>query len=107
MERSRQIVAVIVGILVIIALVLIAKWTGDQIREKFFAAKKTPVVTQPVESVKPVVPAEPAVVSVATPSAIPATGPNDWVYVASVTVAVLGLSFLRLARDPLRTDFSC
>ena len=89
-DRVRQVAAAIVGILIIVVLVLLARWTGDQIRERFLTPKPAVVNNQPV-SPSPVV-NSPETISVETPSstlsAIPETGPADFGYF------LLGLGFI-------------
>lgn len=107
MEIARKVIAVIVGILVIIALVLLARWTGDQIRNRFFAPK-------PVVQVIP--PEEPAPQpqtntgntqgnggntlgsNTATVSAVPATGPEDAIYPIFAFLFLSGAGTLAYAR---------
>ncbi len=94
-DRVRQIAAAIVGILVIVVLVLLARWTGDKIRERFLTPKPA-VVSQPAPIVQ-IPKEENKVLTSATYSAIPSTGPNDWAYVALGTMAILGFGFLKFA----------
>lgn len=95
-DRVRQVVAAIVGILVIVALVLLARWTGDRIRERFLAPKvPSPVQVTPVEEQE-----KPAATgtNTATYSAIPATGPNDLGYALLAFLALGGILSLRVAK---------
>lgn len=88
MESSRKVLAGIMGILVIVVLILLAKWTGDRIRERFLKPK-TPVAvvtTQPVKTDNLL--GDTTTDNTATYSAIPSTGPNDWLY------AVAGIMFI-------------
>ncbi len=88
-DRVRQIVAAIVGIIIIIALILVAKWSGDRIREKFLAPKPPVVVNQTVELPQPTpTPLPTPAVQGTYTTTIPATGPNDFGYF------LIGLSFL-------------
>lgn len=78
MERVRQITAVFVGILVIVVLILLARWTGDKIRERFLSPKPV-VVTKPASIVQ-TLKEENKVLPAATYSAIPSTGPANFGY---------------------------
>lgn len=85
-DFGRNVVAAIVGIILIVILVFAAKWTGDQIREKFSKPKPEPVIVSqqiPSDSLL-----TDKVKKTVTYSAIPETGPNDWLY------AVVGIMFI-------------
>lgn len=100
METLRKIVAAIIGILIIIALIFLAKWLGDRIRERVFPAKtETKTVTQTTQPnvIKPLpTRAQPGTTvknaKLATISATPATGPYDAVYLVLGFVALAGLT---------------
>jgi flagellar biogenesis protein FliO len=50
METLKKVVAAIIGILIIVALILLAKWLGDRIRERIFPAKtETQTVAEVVQ----------------------------------------------------------
>ncbi len=107
MERTRQISLVVIGFLIIVILILAARWTGDQIKQRFLTPKNisqsevnssqtstrensaagTPAVGVPGESVT----------KVTTPSAIPSTGTREIGYIFLAFLAVSGLASLRLA----------
>ena len=100
MDRSRQIAAAIVGILIIVVLVLLARWTGDRIRERFLTPKLAPVVapkTTPI-IIPPVEPQTNVTIRTATYSAIPATGPADFGYFLIGLFFLSGLSLSALSR---------
>ncbi len=83
---GRNVVAAIVGVILIVILVFVAKWTGDKIREKFSKPKPEPiVVSQQIPSGSLLTD---NIKKTATYSAIPKTGPNDWLY------AVVGIMFI-------------
>ena len=100
MEEVRKVLAVVVGILILVAVVLLARWTGEKIREKFLVPKLPVVITNTVENPE----AAPSTLlntqnnPTATVSAIPSTGPEDFGYLAMGLVFVSGLSSLALAR---------
>jgi hypothetical protein len=114
METLKKVVAAIIGILIIVALILLAKWLGDRIRERIFPAKtETQTVAEVVQPnvVKPL-PSRikaGAVVSntvtsntkLATISATPATGPSDMIFVVLGFVAVAGLTTKLLANKAI------
>jgi hypothetical protein len=115
METLKKVVAAIIGILIIVALILLAKWLGDRIRERIFPAKTETQteaqVTQP-NIVKPlpsriksgaVVPNTVTVnnAKLATISATPATGPNDMIFVVMGFIAVAGLTSKFLANKAI------
>ncbi len=92
-DRVSQAVAAIVGVLVIVVLVLFARWTGDRIRERFLAPKPSVVTTKPqpvtvTETPKMEDQTLPAATYSGTVSTIPSTGPADFGYY------LLGLAFL-------------
>lgn len=101
MDKARQVTAIFIGLLIIPALILSAKWTGDRIRDKFLPAKKTPVVnvqTTPTPAPKLSPKPENKPTKVATISAIPATGPADLGYALIGFVFAGGLLVRRLSR---------
>lgn len=103
MERARQIAAIIVGILLIIVLILVARWTGDRIREKFLTPKapslvettKTSPVYQPVPAAQEQTLSNPSGSSL---SAIPSTGPADFGYLVIIFLLLGGTVSKALAR---------
>lgn len=89
--------AAVVGAVVILTLIFVAKWTGDQIRMRFLTPKQ--VLTEVAETKKPeAVLGTDAAKGTATYSAIPATGPNDLGYALLALLALAGFSFLTIAR---------
>ena len=44
MELLRKIFAALIGIIILILVVLVAKWTGEKIKEKFFSPKTPSVI---------------------------------------------------------------
>lgn len=73
MDRKQKVAAGMAGAVVIILLIILAKWTGDQIRGKFLTPKvQTPSVASPVKL-------EPTTTARETTaySTIPETGPKD------------------------------
>ena len=102
METSRKIAAGIIGLVIIIALFFVAKWTGDQIRERFLKPKAPAMVITakaPVTKNDNLLGEKTA--KTATYSAIPSTGPNDWVYLAFVVLFASGIVTLKLANSTL------
>lgn len=96
-DSGRKVVATLVGIVMIVLLVLTAKWTGDQIRNRLARPQPIAVVEQTPtgdllgdETTK-----------TATYSAIPATGPADLGYVLLGLSALTGFSSLALAKKAL------
>lgn len=91
-DSGRKATAAIVGILLVVLLVVAAKWTGDKIRERLTKPKPIAVVEQ--------TPADNLLgekTKSATYSAIPETGPNDWLYAVVGLMLVSGLGVLRVA----------
>ncbi|MBI3559122.1 hypothetical protein HY085_01885 [Candidatus Gottesmanbacteria bacterium] len=83
MSGSRNIIAAFLGILMLILVILAARWTGERIKEKFSQPKNiTSVVVQKSQS-KP----DPT----ASISAIPVTGPNNLNYYFLIVVFTSGL----------------
>ncbi len=97
METLRKIIAAIVGILIIIAIILLAKWVGDQVREKFLTPKSTVTVQQTQPTENPTVEATSS--STATYSAIPQTGPKEESYALFAFLAIAGLASIKLAHS--------
>ena len=87
-DTGRKVVAAIVGIILIVALVLLAKWAGDKIRGRLTPAKPVVIEQQPQsenllgDNTK----------TTATYSAIPKTGPNDWLYAIAGIMLVSGIA---------------
>lgn len=83
MSSLKNIIAAFLGILMLILVILAARWTGERIREKFFKPKNIPsvVVQKPREKPQPTV----------TVSAIPKTGPNNFNYYLLMVVFTSGL----------------
>lgn len=110
METLKKVVAAIIGILIIVALIFLAKWLGDRIRERVFPAKtETQTVTQTAQPnvIKPL-PTRVKQTTVAinnaklaTISATPATGPYDAIYLMLGFVAVAGLTTKFLANKSI------
>ncbi len=83
MSSLRNVIAAFLGILMLILVILAARWTGEKIREKFFQPKNIPsVVVQ-----KPQPKSEPT----ASVSAIPKTGPSILNYYFLAVVFTSGL----------------
>lgn len=106
METLKKVVAAIIGILIIIALIFLAKWLGDRIRERVFPAKtETVTVAQTAQPnvIKPLpTRVKQTTVAVdngklATISATPATGPYDALYLMLGFIAIAGLTTKFLA----------
>ncbi len=95
----RKVVAAIVGLIVIILIVLAAKWIGDRIRERFFPGTITPTPT-PVVTITPIPTGyiSPMPTRVPSYSHIPATGTEDYIYVLVGLMAIGGTSALVLAK---------
>jgi len=101
METSRKVAAAVIGLVIIIGLFFVAKWTGDKIRQRFLTPKAPAVVvttTKAPQMKKDNLLGDKATTTTATYSAIPSTGPNDWMYLVFALSFVSGLTFLRLTR---------
>lgn len=92
-DLVRKIVAAVVGLIVIIAIVFLAKWLGDLIRTRFIDNKTPKVETTTTPSTNATDSG-----TVSTISAIPATGPNDSAYLMLGLMAVTGISVLTLSK---------
>ena len=100
METSRKVAAAVIGLVIIIGLFFVAKWTGDQIRNRFLKPK-APVVVVTTTKTTPMKKDNllgDKATTTASYSAIPSTGPNDWMYLVFALSFVSGLTFLRLTR---------
>lgn len=102
-DLIRKIVAAIVGLIVIILIVLAAKWIGDRVRERFFPGGITPT---PIPTVS-ITPTPSGYVTLApsgmptlvpTYSNIPKTGPEDYAYVIVVLMALGGIGSLVVSK---------
>lgn len=105
MERARQIAAVFAGILVIIVLIVMARWTGDQIKQRFLTPKmateaaslqaenmsQSPAPAEPTAGSNTVTPSPSQANKTATYSAIPSTGPEDIGYFFLAILAFAGI----------------
>lgn len=94
-DSGRKVVAAIVGIFLIVLLVLTAKWIGDQIRSRLVKP------TQPIAVVEQ--PKSENLLGdntqkVATYSAIPKTGPNDWLYAVAGIMLFAGFGAKQLSK---------
>lgn len=96
MEIARKVIAALVGILVIIVLVLLARWTGDQIRNRFFAPK--PIVQIIPESQPAPQPEVYNPNKTATYSSVPATGPADFLFPVITLLGASGTFVIHLSR---------
>lgn len=108
-DLVRKIVAAIVGLIVIIAIVLLAKWAGDLIRARFIDNKKPPVVQTPTKPTtnpnptpntnnQPGFDPKTGTYKISTISAIPATGPNDTLYILLAVMGLGGATILTLSK---------
>lgn len=98
METLRKVLAAIIGLIIVIAVILLAKWVGDQVRLRFFTPKTVSNVqiTTPVVSPAPSKTTENAgQVQTGMPATTPATGPNDWIYVAVAFLFISGLAIVK------------
>jgi len=95
-DSGRKVVAALVGVVLIILFVLAAKWTGDKIRERFSPTKPQPVaVIEQPKSDNNLLGSN--TTNTATYSAIPKTGPNDWLYAVTGIMLLAGLGARKLA----------
>ncbi len=94
MSVAKNILAVILGILFLIFVVLLARWAGDKIKERF-TTPKTVVVTNTSAPVVVVEPPPTATYSAAI-SNIPKTGPVEIFYVFSGLAAVSGIALRKI-----------
>lgn len=82
METARKVAAVLVGVLVLVVVVLLARWVGEQVRGRIFTPKT--VVTAPAPTAPEVTTEKPSLLTEeqkqATVSAIPKTGPVDFLF---------------------------
>lgn len=96
MDLLKKIFGFVVAALILVAVVLAARWTGEKIRERFLSPTKPPVtIYQPGNT--------PANSSgdqskTATYSAIPQTGPESFGLIMAAVSALGGLSSLYLAK---------
>jgi len=93
METAKTIAAVILGILILVGVVLLAKFVGDKIREKYLTPKT--VVTDIAPTPNLIVPEE--MPKTATYSAIPKTGPREFGYFLIIFLLILGSSTLAVS----------
>jgi len=95
-------VAAVVGLVVIIAIVFLAKWLGDLIRTRFIDNKTPKVETTTTPSTNATdsgaVNPTNTTYNISTVSAIPATGPNDSAYLMLGLMAMTGISLLTLSK---------
>lgn len=95
-DSGRKVAGALVGIILVVLLVLAAKWTGDQIRNRLVKPQPIAVVEQtPTGSLLG------DNTKTATYSAIPATGPADLGYAFLGFLALAGFSSLALAKRVL------
>lgn len=99
MEGTRKVLAVVIGVIILILVVLVAKWVGEQIRQRFLTPKPpvsapAPQVPEIPEETTPLLPTPP----MATISAIPRTGPEDAGYLIIGFLFLVGVSALALDR---------
>lgn len=101
MELARRIAALIVGVIIVILVVLLARWTGERIRERFLTPKPPVVTNVPPEEEREATPSslisEQDKTSTTTASAIPATGPADLGYFFMGLIFLSGISSIALA----------
>ena len=93
-DLLRKIVAAVIGIIVIILIVLAAKWIGDRIRDRFFPSSPTPTSTPTVTQL----PTNIATPTITPPGQIPSTGPMDIGYVLIGLSALGGLTTIALSK---------
>lgn len=95
METSKTIIAVVLGIVILIGVVILAKFVGDKIREKYLTPKT--VITNTVPSPNLIIPEETSVLKTTTYSAIPKTGPMEAFYLFSGLAALSGLILRKIS----------
>lgn len=102
METLRKVLAAIIGLIIIIAVILLAKWVGDQVRLRFFTPKtvSNTQITTPANNQVPAKQTETTSQSqtgtqTTLPATTPATGPNDWIYVAVAFLFISGLAIVK------------
>lgn len=92
METLRNILAAVFGIIILVFVILLARWTGEKVRERFFTPKQivtvqetTPpsLMDQKTDDKKPS--------TTSSVSTIPSTGPAEAIYLLSGLVAVSGI----------------
>lgn len=99
MEGARKVAAIILGVVVLVGIILAARWTGEQIRQRFFAPRPTIITSVPApapenqESLMNLPKKSP----VATTSAIPKTGPAEVFYLFSGLAAASGIVLRRIS----------
>ncbi len=112
METTRKIIAAIVGIIVVVILILLARFVGDQVRQNFF--KSTPTVAEQTIIVPTAKPTselvEPTLDTdlVANETSgkgkgkgattIPATGPREDAMLAMGLIFLAGVSLVALSK---------
>lgn len=96
MDLLRKILTLLLAALVLVIIVLAARWTGEKIRERFLQPAKPPITVY-----------QPGITSTnittnstktATYSAIPKTGPEEFGLVMTAISMLGGISSLVLAR---------
>jgi nitrate/nitrite transporter NarK len=96
MDLFKRVLGLVVAALVLVVVVLAARWTGEKIRERFLFPAKPPVtVYQPGNSQNN---SSSEKSKTATYSAIPQTGPESFGLVMAAVSALGGLSSLYLAK---------
>ena len=81
----------------LVVIVLLARWTGQQIRKRFLTPRPPVVTNIPPEENREASPSSLITTTTSTVSAIPSTGPADFGFVIMGFVFVSGISSLALA----------
>lgn len=100
MEVLRNILAAVFGIIILIFVILLARWTGEKIRERFFTPKQIVTVqeTTPPSLMDQKIDQKTDQKSAATPvSTIPSTGPAEVIYLLSGLTAAGGILLRRIS----------
>lgn len=98
MSTAKNILAVVLGILVLILVVLLARWVGDKIKERFTTPKTVVTTNPPVETVPNTTTTNPeASPTPVTYKAIPKTGP-EFVYLFTGLSTLAGVISLKFSK---------
>lgn len=95
MGTTKTIVAVILGIAILLGVVILSKFVGDKIREKYLTPKT--IITNTIPSPNLIIPEETPALKTSTYSAIPKTGPAEVFYLFSGLAVVSGIILRKIS----------
>jgi len=98
----KRIFAILVGVLILVAVIFVARWVGEKIRENFLKPATPQVVVLPPDNTNSLTTdltnTNPGGNKTASYSAIPKTGPEEMGFVMMAVSMFGGLSSFALAR---------